>query len=129
MKLFKIAVRNVKRNKKRSILSLIATAIATFAIVFMFSLIEGMELDMKNLAYNYETGEVLIRNKKIDEKVFSLNRVVDNYNNVISIVQKDYPYLDISPRLRFPCKVATPHRGSNCALGEHALPPTKKRAG
>ncbi len=36
MKLRGIAIRNIKRNNKRSLLSITATAIATYAIVFMF---------------------------------------------------------------------------------------------
>ncbi|MGL1892844.1 MAG: FtsX-like permease family protein [Spirochaetaceae bacterium] len=114
MKLKKIAIRNIKRNKKRSMLSIIATAIATFAIVFMFSYIKGMELDMKDMAYHYDTGEVQIRNKKVDEKIFSLDRAVDDYKNIISIIQKELPQLEISPRLRFPSQVLKDDRTFTC---------------
>ncbi len=105
MKLRNIAFRNIKRNKKRSILSIISTAIATFAIVFMFSLVEGMEMDMKDMSYNYDTGQIQIRNKKVDEKVFSLDRAVDNYREVVALIENELPYFEISPRLKFPSQV------------------------
>lgn len=105
MKLSGIAIRNIKRNKKRSLLSIIATAIATYAIVFMFSFIGGLGNDMRDVAFNYNTGEILIRNIDFDEKSFSLNRAVDNYENVVNLVHKEFPTLEISPRIKFPSTV------------------------
>lgn len=105
MKLAKIAFRNIKRNKKRSILSIISTALATFFIVFMFAYIEGMTLDMRNVSFNYDSGEILIRNKDFDDKIFSLDRAVDDYEDVIGFMSREFPYLTIAPRLRFPSQV------------------------
>lgn len=114
MKLGRIALRNIKRNKKRSMLSVIATAIATFAIVFMFGYMEGLELDMKDMAFHYETGEIQIRNKKYDDKIFSLDRAVDNYIGVMDKISMEYPQLELSPRLRFPSTVMKDDRTIVC---------------
>lgn len=108
MKLYSIALRNLKRNKKRSILSITATAIATYAIVFMFSFINGLEDDMRNIAYNYNTGEVLVRHKDFDEKSFSLARAVDNYTEVLKLINSSFPDMDVSPRIKFPSTVFDP---------------------
>lgn len=105
MKLSGIALRNIKRNKKRSILSITATGIATYAIVFMFSFIGGLENDMKDVAYNYSTGEILIRNIDYDEKSFSLDRAIDDYKNVVALLRREFPRLQLSPRIKFPSTV------------------------
>ncbi|QEN04628.1 ABC transporter permease [Thiospirochaeta perfilievii] len=105
MKLAKIAFRNIKRNKKRSILSIIATAIATFSMVFMFGYIEGMKVDMRDISFNYDSGEVLIRNRDFDDKISSLDRAVDGYKSVITLIERNYPDFLISPRLRFPSQI------------------------
>lgn len=105
MKLTEIAIRNIKRNKKRSILSIISTAIATFAIVFLFSYLDGLETDMRNITFNYDTGEIIIRNKNYDEKIYSLDRAVDNYMDILSLIRDRYTGIQYSPRLRFPSTV------------------------
>lgn len=105
MKLTGIAIRNIKRNKKRSILSFTATALATFAIVFMFSFLGGFEKDIRDIAFNYSTGEILIRHIDFDEKSFSLDRAVDNYTEVLKILERDFDTLLFSPRIKFPSTV------------------------
>ncbi len=101
MKLRGIAIRNIKRNNKRSLLSITATAIATYAIVFMFSFIGGLADDMRNVSFNYSTGEVLVRSKEFDEKSFSLDRAVDNYKDVVSLLSNEFPNLEISSRIKW----------------------------
>lgn len=105
MKLGKIALRNIRRNTKRSVLSIISTGLATFFIVFMFAYIEGIKLDMRDISFNYDSGEIQIRNKEFDDKIFSLNRAVDNYKDVMNLLLDEFPYLLMSPRLNFPSQV------------------------
>lgn len=62
MKLTQIAYRNIKRNKRRSILSGAAIAIAVMTIVFMFGFIGGMMNDYKKNVQQYITGDIRIRN-------------------------------------------------------------------
>lgn len=105
MKLTGIAIRNIKRNRKRSLLSITATALATLVIVFMFSIVGGLKLDMKNIAYDYNTGQVIIRNRNFDEKVFSLDDAVDDYAKVLDLLKTENSDLKISPRIKFPSTV------------------------
>ncbi|RKX92122.1 MAG: ABC transporter permease, partial [Spirochaetes bacterium] len=67
MKLSKIALRNIRRNTKRSILSATAITVATMAIVFMFALINGMILDMQWNITSYITGEIRLHNRAYDK--------------------------------------------------------------
>ncbi|MDX9939201.1 MAG: ABC transporter permease [Sphaerochaetaceae bacterium] len=67
MKLINVAFRNISRNRRRSLLSGIAVAVASMSIVFLFALVQGMKDDMgRNLA-TYFTGEVRIRNAQYEE--------------------------------------------------------------
>ena len=61
MKLWRIALRNVARNKRRSLLSGTAIAVATLAVVLMFSLIAGMLGDTVSIALTYDSGHVRVR--------------------------------------------------------------------
>jgi putative ABC transport system permease protein len=61
MKLWRIALRNVARNKRRSLLSGTAIAVATLAVVLLFSLIAGMLGDTVSIALTYDTGHVQVR--------------------------------------------------------------------
>lgn len=56
-----LAWRNIGRNRRRSILSMVAVAVATMAIVFLFSYIEGMKQDMATNLIRYYNGEIRIR--------------------------------------------------------------------
>lgn len=114
MRLYRIAIRNIKRNRKRSILSILSTAIATFSIVFMFSYIGGMTNDMQNIAFNYDSGEVQVRNRRYDDKITSLDLAVDNYKGVLNLLKREYPHLEFSPRLRFPSQVLKGNRTYTC---------------
>jgi putative ABC transport system permease protein len=67
MKLIHVAFRNITRNKRRSILSGIAIAVASMSIVFLFALVQGMRDDMSQNLATYYTGEVRVRNAQYEE--------------------------------------------------------------
>ncbi len=67
MKLIHVAFRNITRNKRRSILSGIAIAVASMSIVFLFALVQGMRDDMAYNLATYYTGEVRVRNAQYEE--------------------------------------------------------------
>lgn len=67
MKLIHVAFRNIRRNKRRSVLSGIAIAVASMSIVFLFALVQGMRDDMSYNLATYYTGEVRIRNAQYEE--------------------------------------------------------------
>lgn len=103
MKLIRVAYRNISRNKRRSLLSAIAIAVASMSIVFLFALVQGMRDDMsKNLA-TYYTGEVRIRNAQYEE--------YERYNPIHLTVDWDVMDAELSqrsdvtsyvPRITFP---------------------------
>jgi len=111
-KLAKTALRNISRNKRRSILSGSAIGISAMAIVFLFSLIGGMADDMAFNLKTYYTGEVRVRNAKYDEfeRYNPLHLTVDWKST--SKVLKNIGDIDVYvPRITFPSNLYI--KGSN----------------
>ena len=67
MNITHVALRNVSRNIRRSILSGAAIGVSAMAIVLLFAFISGMKLDMKTNLTTYYTGDILIRNQTYKE--------------------------------------------------------------
>ena len=112
MKVSKIAFRNIKRNKRRSILSGSAIAVATMVIVLMFSLINGMLIDIEWNVTSYVTGHVRVRNIEYDK-----NEMFNPLHLNISGAEQRIREIDaipevsiVAPRITFPGIV---YRGEN----------------
>ena len=103
MKLYKIALRNISRNRRRSMLSGTAIVIATLAIVFMFSLVYGMMDDMRNNIFHYITGNIRIRNSEYAkyENLNPLHLRIQDYKSVIGKIKEDSNVSAVSPRIQF----------------------------
>ena len=56
-----LALRNITRNLRRSLLCAFAIAVSAMSIVLLFALIDGMEMDMRDNLVKYYTGEIRIR--------------------------------------------------------------------
>lgn len=84
MKLSHIALRNIFRNGRRSLLSILAVALAAFAITFLFALFEGIKDDIMINAFRYESGEVRIRHSEFEKY---------EYLNPIQYTVEDYAAL------------------------------------
>jgi len=103
MKLPVIALRNIWRNKRRTILTMSAITLATLIIVFMFSLIEGMKYDMKNTVVKFTTGHIRIRNIEYDRKELlnPLQYNINDYEKVIEVLDGIEDVDMFSPRIQF----------------------------
>jgi putative ABC transport system permease protein len=104
MKVSKIAFRNIKRNKRRSILSGSAIAVATMMIVLMFSMINGMLIDIEWNVTSYVTGHVRVRNIEYDK-----NEMFNPLHLNISGAEQRIREIDaipevsiVAPRITFP---------------------------
>jgi len=103
MKLSSIALRNITRNKRRSLLSGIAIAIATLIIVFMFSLIEGMKADMSRNIFTYVSGHIRIRNAEYEryETLNPLHLGVREHTEILESIRGQDNVRLVLPRIRF----------------------------
>ena len=104
MTLYRIALRNIGRNRRRSFLSGIAVAIAGCAIVFLFGLMAGMLNDMKTNLWTNITGAVRIRNADFDkyERINPMHLAIPKYTSLLKTIQEEPGVTGISPRINFP---------------------------
>ena len=107
MNLYKIACRNIGRNRRRSILSGSAVAIASSAIVFLFGLMGGMLNDMKNNIWTYFSGAVRIRHAGFDkyERLNPMHLNIPNYEGVLETILEESEAAVLSPRINFPALI------------------------
>ena len=115
MKLYKIALRNIRRNKRRSLLSATAITIAAFAIVFLFGFLAGMLNDMESNLWTYMTGAVRVRHSDFDkyERLNPLHLAIPNYEDLLEEIQADPAVTAVSPRINFPGRLPVGGIGSD----------------
>lgn len=103
MRLSRIAFRNIFRNTKRSIFSVVAIVVATAGVLFMFSLIGGMMSEAKKNAQVWITGDISIQHALYNEyerlNPLHYNLDIENMENVLQGVPG---IKGILPRLSFP---------------------------
>ncbi len=107
MKIINIAVRNITRNRRRSILSTAAIAVAAMSMVFLFSYIEGMKKDLSGNLHNYYTGEIQVRHREYGEYEYlnPLHLRIESYEEVVSAIGRNEAVDVISPRITFPAMI------------------------
>ena len=107
MKIYRIALRNISRNKRRSLLSGSAIAVAAFAIVFLFSFFAGVMNEMEDNLWTYVTGAVRVRNADFDkyERLNPMHLAIPDYEELISEIEADPAVTAVSPRINFPGRV------------------------
>jgi putative ABC transport system permease protein len=116
-KLLHVAFRNISRNKRRSLLSGIAIAVASMSIVFLFALVQGMKDDMSNNLATYFTGEVRIRNAQYEqfERYNPIHLTVD-WQQLDAQLAKRTDVTGYVPRINFPAAFYV-NGGNHPALG------------
>ncbi len=87
----KFAMRNVGRNKRRSLLAVISVTLSILLIVFLQGLIGGF---LDNLVHNYtknETGHIRIATEKFEEKAkfFPVTENIKNPQQIIAEITND----------------------------------------
>ena len=119
MKLRILAYRNMRRNSRRTILSITAIAISAVCFVFLFSLIGGLKADMRHNLTTYYNGEVRIRHSLYDkyEQLHPLFLGVKDGDKALAAMEELLPEADFSPRISFPSQIE--REGDNVAsLGQ-----------
>ena len=117
MKLINVAFRNISRNRRRSLLSGIAVAVASMSIVFLFALVQGMKDDMgRNLA-TYFTGEVRIRNAQYEEyERYNPMHLTVDWESIDRALAQREDVTSYVPRVTFPSAFYV-NGGNHPALG------------
>lgn len=107
MKLAKIARRNIGRNRRRSLLSIAAIAVAAMTITFLTSMIEGMREDLSQNLINFYSGEVRVRNAEYEEyaQLNPLHLSVPEYGTTAEVILTIEGVEAVSPRIEFPARI------------------------
>ncbi len=103
MKLANLAFRNIRRNRRRSLLSGVAIALVGMAMVFMFSFLAGMKSDLSGNIFKYITGHVRIRHAEYDanEDLNPLHLGVENVRELLARLDAEEGIAAAVPRIRF----------------------------
>lgn len=105
--IYRMALRNISRNKRRTVLSAIAIGMAVLFICFMKSYITGFGNNIKNNVFAFQSAHVKIFNKDYikEEKLMPLDLSVygydKDYTEVIELVRKVKGIKHILPRTKF----------------------------
>lgn len=104
MKLSEIAYRNIFRNRRRSVLSGVAIAVATLTISFMFAIIAGMEADLRYNIQTYLTGAVEIKNSQYTEyeHLNPLHFNIPDAAELTHVLEQRPEVTHVVPRIEFP---------------------------
>ena len=104
MNLFTVAWRNLGRNRKRTLLSLSAIAVAAMTITFLFSLLGGMDADLASNLINHFNGEVRVRHESYGEyeRFNPLHLRVTDAEEVVEALRGTGGVMAVSPRISFP---------------------------
>lgn len=102
----KLAVRNITRNLRRSLLCAFAIAVSAMAIVLLFALIDGMEADMRDNLVKYYTGEIRIRSSGYaeHERYRPLYQSLD-YATITAVLDRMDEVAASSGRIEFPLSI------------------------
>jgi putative ABC transport system permease protein len=99
-----IALRNVFRNRRRSILSVTAVGVAAMSITLLFSVLEGLKHDIRVNSWNYETGQIRIRHQDFDryEYLNPVQYVVEDADSLVEVLRNRPDISAVSPRITVP---------------------------
>lgn len=91
--LVKLAFRNIFRNKKRSILSMLTVIVGVMGMILAYGLARGVEETTIRVDMETDFGHLRVMHKKYkeDESNFPLELQVQKPNQVINAVQKKWP--------------------------------------
>jgi putative ABC transport system permease protein len=103
MNLAVIAFRNIRRNRRRSLLSGTAIALSTLVIACMFSILAGISADYRSNVTRYITGHVRLRNRDYDanERLNPLHLSVPGYAGLAERLEALPGVLAVAPRIQF----------------------------
>ncbi|MFP4330226.1 MAG: ABC transporter permease [Spirochaetaceae bacterium] len=112
MKLVTIAWRNLGRNRKRSLLSLSAIAVAALSITLLFALLTGMAEELADNLINHYNGEVRIRHAEYGEyeRFNPLHLRIRDAETLVSRLAGTAGVAAVSPRISFPGAVLRDER-------------------
>lgn len=113
--MFKLALKNISRNKRRTFLSALTIFIATIAVIAFLSMENGMIQDMKNNAINHSTGNINIKSKLYEEykRIMPLQFYIPNTSEKIDKLLSIDGVKSVSRKSNIPVSIWMGDRNEN----------------
>ncbi len=112
--LWNLAKKNLSRSRARTIVSIIAIAIAIISVVFLRGMINGLLVSTVENHIHYKAGHIRVIDKEYElkEHMLSLNYTVngienEGYENIAESLQQIEGVEQVVPRLKFGAMVST----------------------
>jgi putative ABC transport system permease protein len=115
MFMFKLAVRNLFRNTRRTVLSMITLIVGTMSLVAAYGMILGVNETLTTVDIKTDFGHLRIYGKGYlaQEESFPLDIVVAKPNKVVDTLKKEWPKATVFKRVIFSAKVSDGTYGLN----------------
>jgi putative ABC transport system permease protein len=100
---FKLGLKNLTRQKRRNVITILVIAFAFFGYLFMDSVMGGMEeLSFSNIK-NYDTGNIQVVHPEYweDREKLPLENLIYLNQNIVDSIKNMDGVLGVSPELRF----------------------------
>ncbi len=107
MRILTLAWRNVFRHTRRTIITAVAISVGLAAMIFMNTLMNGMDKMAYQNIVQYETShlEVFARGYYREEGVFPLDTIIENPTSLISKITAVKGVKNVTPRVKFQARI------------------------
>jgi len=99
----KMALKNMLRNKRRSLLTILSLFVASFVVVALYSYVQGFLKGTKEVLINLETGHITIaRTEYLRKRVFlPVDELIEEPSPIIHNLLKFKEVKLVAPRIKF----------------------------
>ncbi len=107
MKLFNLAWRNVFRHTRRSIITGLAISIGLGAMIYLDTMMNGVDKMASKNIIDYETGhlQIFARGYYKEERFYSLDTIIENPEFVVERLQNIKGISGFAQRIKFQCRI------------------------
>lgn len=124
--MFKLALRNVFRNRRRTILTGVSIGLAVMVVIYLWSFIMGIMEGSFDLTIRSQSGHIRILNSDYlrREKMLPLETNIDDYASIKKIAASDPEVMIATGRIKF--GVLLEHKGKNKPVLGTGIDPGKE---
>ncbi len=116
--LLKLAARNVRRNRARTVLTVAASAVGIMVFLLSSAMLGGIdETSIRNLV-NSDTAHIKIYNTAYypDRKNMYLENLIQGYDKITVKIKSLDSVISVTPRLKFTGAVSMPEEDAPCTI-------------
>ncbi|PIQ89455.1 MAG: hypothetical protein COV72_02820 [Candidatus Omnitrophica bacterium CG11_big_fil_rev_8_21_14_0_20_42_13] len=111
----KIALRNIIRNKRRSLITVSAVGFGLGALIFIWSFVDGAHIQMIENYTSLLTGHIQIHSRGFNQRE-QLEINISNPQEIINIIEDESPLVEASPRIKAFGLISSPEYSSGIII-------------